>query len=290
MAQTVAVLGTGRMGAGMARRMRQSGFDVVVYNRTSAAAEVLAGEIGAMAVPTAREAAAAADFVISSLADDAAVRGVFGGPDGALAGLRHGTVVLEMSTIDPATVAEIASAIEAAGAALIDAPVSGSVALVEQGALTVMAGGSEPAMQTARPILDALAAKVYEVGDTGAGMTMKLAVNAIVHAVNVAVAEALVLAEQAGIDRATAYEVFSNSAAGSPFIRYKQDAFLNSDATPVDFSLDLVAKDLDLILGLAERAGVEMDQGSVNRAVVGKAISSGLGERDMSAVAEYLRR
>jgi 3-hydroxyisobutyrate dehydrogenase-like beta-hydroxyacid dehydrogenase len=290
MTQTVAVLGTGRMGAGMARTLRQSGFDVVVYNRTAESAQALAGEIGAIAAPTAREAAAAADVVISSLADDVAVRDVFAGPDGAPAGLRQGTVVLEMSTIDPATVAEIALAIEAAGGTLIDAPVSGSVALVEQGALTVMAGGSRDAMAKARPVLETLAAKVYETGDLGSGATVKLAVNAIVHAVSVAVAEALVLAEKAGVDRATAYEVFANSAVGSPFIEYKQAAFLNSEETPVDFPLDLVAKDLELILGFAERLGVDMVQSTATRAVTENAIAAGIGDRDMSAVADYLRR
>jgi 3-hydroxyisobutyrate dehydrogenase-like beta-hydroxyacid dehydrogenase len=290
MTQTVAVLGTGRMGAGMARTLRQSGFDVVVYNRTAESAQALAGEIGAIAAPTAREAAAAADVVISSLADDVAVRDVFAGPDGAPAGLRQGTVVLEMSTIDPATVAEIALAIEAAGGTLIDAPVSGSVALVEQGALTVMAGGSRDAMAKARPVLETLAAKVYETGDLGSGATVKLAVNAIVHAVSVAVAEALVLAEKAGVDRATAYEVFANSAVGSPFIEYKQAAFLNPEETPVDFPLDLVAKDLELILGFAERLGVDMVQSTATRAVTENAIAAGIGDRDMSAVADYLRR
>jgi 3-hydroxyisobutyrate dehydrogenase-like beta-hydroxyacid dehydrogenase len=287
--QTVAVLGTGRMGAAMARTLRQAGFDVVLYNRSADSAQALADEVGATAVSTPREAAAAAQVVISSLADDTAVTEVYSGPDGAAAGLGEGAVVLEMSTIDPGTVAEIAPAIEAAGATLIDAPVSGSVPLVEQGALTVMAGGTGEGMETARPVLDALAAKVYEVGELGSGATMKLAVNAIVHAVNIAVAEALVLAEEAGVDRATAYEVFANSAAGSPFIQYKRAAFENPEEAPVAFSLDLVAKDLDLILGLADRVGVEMDQSAANRAVAGKAIAAGLGDRDMSAVAGYLR-
>jgi 3-hydroxyisobutyrate dehydrogenase-like beta-hydroxyacid dehydrogenase len=287
--QTVAVLGTGRMGAAMARTLRQAGFDVVLYNRSADSAQALADEVGATAVSTPREAAAAAQVVISSLADDTAVTEVYSGPDGAAAGLGEGAVVLEMSTIDPGTVAEIAPAIEAAGATLIDAPVSGSVPLVEQGALTVMAGGAGEGMETARPVLDALAAKVYEVGDLGSGATMKLAVNAIVHAVNIAVAEALVLAEEAGVDRATAYEVFANSAAGSPFIQYKRAAFENPEEAPVAFSLDLVAKDLDLILGLADRVGVDMDQSAANRAVAGKAIAAGLGDRDMSAVAGYLR-
>jgi 3-hydroxyisobutyrate dehydrogenase-like beta-hydroxyacid dehydrogenase len=289
MTQTVAVLGTGRMGSGMARTLRQSGFNVVVYNRTAESAQALAGEIGAIAAPTAREAAAAADVVISSLADDAAVTDVYSGPNGAAAGLSDGTVVLEMSTIDPGTVAEIAAVIEAAGAVLIDAPVSGSVPLVAQGALTVIAGGTEEGMETARPVLDALAGKVYHVGDLGSGATMKLAVNAIVHAVNVALAEALVLSEKAGVDRAAAYEVFANSVAGSPFIEYKQAAFLAPEDTPVDFPLDLVAKDLDLILELGERVGADMDQGTVNRAVVDQALAAGLGDQDMSAIADYLR-
>jgi 3-hydroxyisobutyrate dehydrogenase len=289
MSQTVAVLGAGRMGAAMVRKLVSGGFDVVVYNRSPEPAEALA-DMGAEAVSTPREAAARANVVISSLADDAAVRAVYLGPDGAAAGLREGTIVLEMSTIDPATVAEIGPAIEAAGATLIDSPVSGSVPLVEKGSLTIMAGGSGQSLEQARPVLDALAARVYEVGELGSGATMKLAVNAIVHAVNIALAEALVLAEGAGVDRATAYEVFANSAAGSPFIQYKQGAFLNPDETPVAFSLDLVAKDLDLILDLAERVGVEMDQGSANRSVAGKAIAAGLGGRDMSAVAQYLRR
>ncbi len=287
--QTVAVLGTGRMGTAMARTLSREGFDVVVYNRTPGAAEAVAAETGAAVVSTAREAAASGDIVISSLADDAAVRAVYSGPDGAPAGLRDGAVVLEMSTIDPGTVAEIAPAVEAAGATLLDAPVSGSVALVDQGALTIMAGGPSGAVAKARPVLDALAAKVYEVGDLGSGATMKLAVNAIVHAVNMALSEALVLAEKAGVDRATAYEVFANSAAGSPFISYKEAAFLNPEETPVAFSLDLVAKDLDLILGLAEREDVAMDQGEANRAIAGKAIAAGLGDQDMSAVAGYLR-
>ena len=287
--QTVAVLGAGRMGAAMVRTLRRSGFDVVVFNRSAEPVKVLVDEVGATAADTPREAAAAADVVISSLADDAAVVAVYSGSDGAAAGLTEGAVVLEMSTIDPSTVAEIAPAIDAAGATLIDAPVSGSVPLVDQGALTVMAGGSGEALEKAGPVLEALAAKVYEVGDLGSGATMKLAVNAVVHAINVAVSEALVLAEKAGVERAVAYEVFANSAAGSPFIHYKQGAFLSPDEAPVAFSLDLVAKDLDLILALADRVGVEMEQSAANRSVAGKAIAAGLGNDDMSVVAGFLR-
>lgn len=194
-----------------------------------------------------------------------------------------------MSTIDPRTLSVIEPEISGNGAALVNAPVSGSVQLVEAGNLTVMAGGDANAIAKAEPVLGVLAAKVFHVGGLGAGATTKLAVNAIVHSINVAVSEALVLAEKAGVDRATAYEVFASSAAGAPFVGYKRAAFESSETAPVAFSLDLVAKDLDLILAMDADVGVEMEQGTANRAVTGKAIGAGYGSNDVSSIARYLR-
>lgn len=273
----------------MVGTLRRAGFDVVVFNRTAARAEETAAATGAETAPTAAAAVSDADVVISSLADDAAVSEVYLGAEGAAAGLKSGAVVLEMSTIDPQTLTMIEPAISEAGATLLDAPVSGSVQLVEAGNLTVMVGGDADALAVAEPVLSALAARIFHVGPLGAGATIKLAVNAIVHAINISVSEALVLAEKAGVDRSTAYEVFAASAAGAPFVAYKRAAFENPDEAPVAFSLDLVAKDLDLILSLAEDVGVEMGQGAANRAVTGKAIDAGYGQSDMSAVAGYLR-
>ena len=152
-----------------------------------------------------------------------------------------------------------------------------------------MLGGPAEAVRQAGPALDALASQIFHVGDLGAGATVKLAVNAIVHAINVAVSEALVLAESSGVDRSTAYEVFASGAAAAPFVLYKRPAFEHPDETPIAFRLDLVGKDLDLILALAERVGVDMSQGVTNRDVVSKVVAAGLGERDMSIIAEYLR-
>jgi 3-hydroxyisobutyrate dehydrogenase/2-hydroxy-3-oxopropionate reductase len=285
----VAVVGLGRMGAAIARRLVESGATVVVANRTSAKAEALASELGIAWVPSGAAAAAGAGVVISCVADDSAVLESYSGETGIAAGLEPESVVLEMSTIDPATVAAIRPQVERAGAELVDAPVSGSVSLVLEGKLTVMAGGRERAVERARPVLDALAATVFHLGASGTGATMKLAVNSMVHAINVALSEALVLAERSGVDRSLAYDVFSAGVAGSPFVAYKRNAFLDPDTTPVAFSLDLVAKDLDLILGLADRVGAEMLQGAASRGLVGAAIDAGLGARDMSVVAEYLR-
>lgn len=286
---SVSVLGMGRMGAAMAKTLAEAGFELTVWNRSSDTARMVANSIGARLAETPREAAGAADIVLTSLADDGAVRAVYSGSDGIAAGVRPGAVIVEMSTIDPSVVDEIGNLLDAAGADLIDAPVSGSVQLVEQGKLTIMAGGDARAIEKARPALEALSAKLFHVGERGSGATIKLAVNALVHGINGALAEALVLAEAAGVERATAYEVFAAGAGGAPFVQYKQAAYQDPDGAPVAFSLDLVAKDLDLITGLGERVGVEMPVSLANLALARRAIEAGLGDRDMSALAVFLR-
>ncbi|MFC0527897.1 NAD(P)-dependent oxidoreductase [Phytohabitans kaempferiae] len=284
-ASKVAVIGTGRMGAGMAVRLRESGADVVVWNRT----REKAAATGCAVAQTAREAVAQADVALVSLADDAAVHAAYDGPDGVVAGLREGTVVVETSTVDPETVRRVEPLVAARGATLLDGPVSGSIALVEKGQLTFMVGGPDSAVDQVRPVLDRLARQVFHVGPAGSGAVVKLAVNTVVLALNQALAEALVLAERAGVPPETTYEVLVNSAVGSAFVSYKRAAFERPDETPVAFSLDLVAKDLDLVRQLAERVGAPMPQAGANLGVATAAIAAALGDRDMSAVAAYLR-
>lgn len=285
----VAVLGLGRMGAAMAGTLARVGFDLVVWNRTPARAEEVSSAIGARMASTAAEAVADAAVVVSSLADDAALIEVHTGSGGTLEGMQSETVVVETSTVDPTTVIDLARRFSDAGGHLLDSPVSGSVALVEQGALTSMVGGDSEALERARPVINALSKAVFHLGSHGAGATMKLAVNAFVHAINLALSEALVLAEQAGIDRHRAYEVFANGAGASPFVLYKREAFERPDETPVGFSVELMAKDLDLILTLAERLAVPMEQGRVTAAATARALQDGFGERDMSSLAVHLR-
>ncbi len=286
---TVAVVGAGRMGGAMVGTLRRAGVPVRVWNRTAAVAREVADRTGASSSQTVVEAMDGADVVISSLADDAAVIATYGGSVGVAAGSHEGQVVLEMSTIAPHTVREIAPPIEERGATLLDAPVSGSVATVEKGALTIMVGGDRSAMDRASPVLDALATNVVYVGALGAGATMKLAVNALIHAIDVGLSEALVLAEKAGVDRGIAYDIFASGAAAAPFVLYKREAFEHPDRTPPAFLMDLMAKDLDLILALAEEVGAPMDQAAQNRKTVGDALAAGFEGHDLSAVAEYLR-
>lgn len=282
----VALLGTGRMGGAMVGTLRRAGFDVVAWNRDRGKCYAVAHTSGAEVAEGAAEAASAADVAITSLADDAAVEAVYAD---AVEGFHAGQVVLEMSTIAPETVRKVARSVQGRGATMLDAPVSGSVPVVERGELLIMVGGDPDALERARPVLEALSSTIIHVGELGTGATMKLAVNALVHGLAVALSESLVLAERAGVERTTAYEVFASGAAAAPFVLYKRAAFERPDETPVAFSLDLVAKDLDLILALAERVGAPMPQADTNREEVRAALAAGMGESDMSALAGYLR-
>jgi 3-hydroxyisobutyrate dehydrogenase-like beta-hydroxyacid dehydrogenase len=285
----VAVVGAGRMGAAMVGTLRRAGLPVVVFNRTRPRAEAAAEAAGAEVADSAREAAAGAQVVLSSLADDAAVEAAFTGPDGVVAGLRPGTVVCESSTIDPGTVRRLAPLVEERRAFLLDTPVSGSVSTVEAGQLTIMAGGDPAVLDRVRPVLEPLAKQVIHMGELGSGAVMKLTVNSVLHGLNLALAEGLVLAERAGVARETAYEVIASSAVAAPFVHYKREAFEHPGRPPVAFSLDLVSKDLDLVLDLAAQAGATMEQAATNRQVVRAAVAAGLGAHDLSELATYLR-
>ena len=285
----VALVGAGRMGSAMAGRVADAGHDVVVFNRARSRAEEAAGRTGARVADSARVAAESAEVCLISLADDAAVMATYLDDNGLIAGLQPGAVVCDASTVAPATVRSLAPLVAQKDATLLDTPVSGSVSVVESGTITVMVGGDREALDRARPVLDAFAKSIFHLGDVGAGATMKLVVNSLVHALNVAVSEALVLAENAGLDRETVYDIFETGAAGAPYVKYKREAFLNPGEIPVAFSLGLVAKDQQLIHALAELTGTRMDQAEASRELVAEAVQTGMGERDISEVAVFLR-
>jgi 3-hydroxyisobutyrate dehydrogenase-like beta-hydroxyacid dehydrogenase len=277
------------MGGAMAATIARGGSETILWNRDASKAERLSAELGVPVAPSPAEAAAKADVVLTSLADDAAMRQVYLDPGGIVEGIDSSAVAIDTSTVDPRTIEEIGRAVDATGADFLDCPVSGSVSTVEAGALTIMAGGDAVVIERVRPVLDALASKVVHVGGRGAGAATKLAVNDLVHGLNIALSEALVLAERAGVERGTAYEVFASGAAGAPFVQYKREAYEHPDTTPVAFSLDLVAKDLELITRLGERVGVPMRQARTSLDIVRSAIANGYGERDLSEIAVFLR-
>jgi 3-hydroxyisobutyrate dehydrogenase-like beta-hydroxyacid dehydrogenase len=286
---TVAVVGCGRMGSAMARSLARGGSDLVLHNRTPERAVSLADELGARTAPSPAEAAAAAEVVITMLANQEAVEASWVGDDGLLSGARSGSVLVDMSTVPPSVIQSFASAATEAGVGILDAPVSGSVPLAETGKLTIMAGGSAGDLEKARPVLEQLATSIHHIGPLGTAAALKLAVNTLIFGLNQSVSEALVLAERAGIPREVAYDVFAAGAAGAPYVGYKRAAFVDPEGTPVAFSLDLAAKDLRLILELADSLGVEMPQTRINQELVQAATEEFGPDRDTSIVATHLR-
>ncbi len=286
---TVGILGTGRMGGSMARALAAAGFEVVCWNRTPDSSSALAAELGGRSVANPADVARAADVCVSMLADGPAVESVYAGPDGLLAGARPGNVLVDSSTVSPSTIRQFETAARRAGAGILDAPVSGSVSLALAGTLTIMVGGEAADVERGRPVLSALASTIFHLGPLGTGAAMKLAVNTVIFGVNQAVAEALVLAEAAGIDRSVAYGVLAASAVRSPYIDYKRASFLEPETAPVAFALDLAAKDLRLISALAAELGLSLPQTAANLALIDAASADGRGDRDLSRVADHLR-
>jgi 3-hydroxyisobutyrate dehydrogenase-like beta-hydroxyacid dehydrogenase len=227
--------------------------------------------------------------VITMLADDRALLDAWTGVAGALTTVRPGTLAIDMATVSPDTIATLARLLGERDVALVDAPVSGSVPAATAATLMIMAAGEPAAVERARVVLSALGDRILALGPSGAGSSMKLAVNAIVHSLNQAVSEALVLAERAGIERARAYEVFADSAVAAPFVRYKRAAYERPGEVPVGFRLDLAAKDLRLALALAADVGADLPQTRANLAVLDDAVAAGYGADDESAVAQHLR-
>lgn len=251
----VGFAGLGRMGQPMARRLLEAGFPLSVHNRTRARAERLVAD-GATFAATPRELAADVDVLITMVADGDVARHVLLGEGGALAGARAGLVVIEMSTIGPVVARELVAAAAERGATLLDAPVSGSVALAQSGALTTIVGGDRATFERVRPVLAAMTARQLWLGPSGAGAAMKLALNGMLAVTAQAVGEVLAVAERNEIDPALAYDALEASAVGSPFVRYKRGSYLDPDGTPVAFSLALMQKDLELALAQARAAGV----------------------------------
>lgn len=287
----VAVLGTGRMGSAMARRLAAAGHGVRLWNRTPQTAAALAAELGGRSAATPAEAVAGCDVVLSVLADGDITSAVLLDPD-VVAATGETTVVVDHATSGVAAARHVAAGLAAHGTAFVDAPVSGSVPTVMAGQLLVMASGAQADIDTAGPVLDSYAKAVVRVGDAGAGQVMKLAVNLVVHTLAAAVGESLVLAGRGGIAAGAAYDVLAASVVGAPFVQYKREAYvseLSGAAAPVAMSVALTAKDLRLIGELAGTLGLDLPVTAAVGAAYGGALEAGLGDADMAALVRRLR-
>ena len=252
----VGFIGLGAMGTRMAGRLLAAHHDVVVYNRTPERTRPLE-QRGAKVAATPKELAAGVEIVFSSVANDAALEQVMFGPDGALAGTRAGTTVVEMSTVNPRTSRRLHEAARGKGVSVLDAPVSGSTVQAEQGQLVIFVGGEEDVYQRCQSILAVLGSKTFYLGPSGAGATMKLCVNTLLGLGVQALAEAVALGVKAGLPRERFLQVLGETAVVSPSQKAKLEN-VRKDEYPPAFALRLMFKDFGLIVETAMELSVPM--------------------------------
>jgi len=279
---TVAFIGLGAMGAPMAGNLQQAGFSLRVFNRTPAKAQPLAAA-GAAVCASAGEAARGAQFVVSMVADDDATREVMLGPSGVVAACAPGTVIVDSSTNTPSMAREVAAAARARGCSYLDAPVSGSLAQARGRELVFMVGGDAPALEAAQGLLAAMGRMVRHMGPSGSGATIKLINNMLSGTMNAAIAEAMMVAEAAGLDAAATLEILGEGAAGSRLVRTKIPKIAARDFAP-QFQLALMEKDLRYFLALAQALDRPAPLASLVRNQLQAARRADLGQLDVSAI------
>ncbi|HEY3749829.1 MAG TPA: NAD(P)-dependent oxidoreductase [Pseudonocardiaceae bacterium] len=284
---TIGFIGLGAMGAPLAGRLLD-GNQVYGTNRTKAKAAALIGQ-GLRWRDTPREVAATADVLFSMVTDDSALAAITDGPDGVLAGLRPGTVYVEMSTVSPRVSRELAARVSATGTTMIDAPVSGSVPSAQTGTLAIMVGGPEAAFHTAEPLLNRLGSTVTHVGDNGQGLLLKLAINISLAMQMLAFSEGLLLAERGGIDPKLAAETMAASSIGSPMLRTRAALVLDLPEQAW-FDMRFMHKDIRLALVAARDGEVPLPAATTADAVLSRAEQLGYGHRDIAGLFQVLDR
>jgi 3-hydroxyisobutyrate dehydrogenase-like beta-hydroxyacid dehydrogenase len=285
---TLGFVGLGAMGSRLARRLLEAGFTVVGYNRTQAKARPLI-DAGLRLGKTPREVAEASEVVFSMVTDNDALRAVALGPDGIVAGLRHGAVYAEMSTVSPAVTREIGEAVAARGAAMLDTPNAGSPTRVVAGPASIAAGGEAAALERARPYLLAMApGGITHVGPLGLAKTMKIATNLGLAVQMLAFCEALLLAEKSGISRELAVEALMKSVIASPMVKYRGPFVLGKMPSEAWFPLPMIQKDMQLALDHGHAVGVPLPLTALTQEWLTMARGSNLGDYDFAILFDVL--
>jgi 3-hydroxyisobutyrate dehydrogenase-like beta-hydroxyacid dehydrogenase len=284
---SIGFVGLGNMGGNMAARFLAAGYSVYGEERHREHADELVHE-GLQWRDTPREVAEAADIVITSVPDDGVLEEVASGPNGILAGLAVEKIWVDMSTVSPRASRELAERVRAVGAAMLDAPVSGSVPQVQSGTLTIMVGGDEAAYARVEPLLRELGTPRL-VGENGQGLLLKLAINISLAVQMLAFSEGVLLAERGGLSRELAVEVMSESPIGSPLLKGRAPLVLD---LPEDawFDIELAHKDIRLALETGRSEGVPLPSAALADEVFTKASELGYGHRDIAALFEVLSR
>jgi 3-hydroxyisobutyrate dehydrogenase-like beta-hydroxyacid dehydrogenase len=285
---TLGFVGLGAMGSRLARRLLDAGFTVVGYNRTAAKARPLV-DAGMRLGGSPSAVAEASDVVFSMVTDNDALRAVALAPDGIVAGLRREAVFVEMSTVSPAVTREVGEAVSARGAAMLDAPISGSTITVEAGTASIAAGGDVAALERARPYLLAMApGGITHVGPLGLAKTMKIATNLGLAVQMLAFCEAVLLAEKSGIARELAVEALMKSVIASPMVKYRGPFVVGKMPTDAWFPVPMIQKDMQLALDHGHAVGVPLPLTALTQEWLTMACGSGLGHYDFAILFDVL--
>ncbi len=284
----VGFVGLGKMGRPMTLRLLAAGHEVTVHSRSRGPVEALV-QCGARAAWSPREVAEASEVVLAALPTEAAVRAVFLGPDGLVAAARPGQILVDHSTVSPATSREIAEAARSRGASFLDAPVSGGPGGAEAGTLTVMVGGEREAFQRALPVFQAFGTNIHLVGPSGLGTVVKLVNQLLVGIHTAASAEAVVFGVKLGADPQALLEIIGTSFGGSTMLSRNLPRMIRRDFSPATPSV-LILKDLGIITDVAREQNVRLLLGSLAQQLFVEARGLGLDELDMSALVQPLER
>jgi 3-hydroxyisobutyrate dehydrogenase len=283
----IAVLGTGIMGAAMARNLLAAGFEVRAWNRSREKAEPLADD-GATVADSPAEAAEGAGFVLTMLADADAVAEAAGGEDGALSVLPEDGVWLQMSTVGLEGQEKLAGIADEHGVYYVDAPVLGTKEPAEQGQLIVLASGPEEVGDRCEPVFDAVGSKTLWLGPAGAGSRLKLVTNNWIVGLLGALAETISFAEALGVDPNRFLEVIEGGPLGVPYAQMKGQMMIEEEF-PTSFSANLARKDANLVLQAAEANGLRLPLTEAAAEHFDEAIDAGHGEEDMAAIYQATR-
>jgi 3-hydroxyisobutyrate dehydrogenase-like beta-hydroxyacid dehydrogenase len=281
-------VGLGVMGGQMAARLLSKGHTVTGYNRTKSKAQWLIDK-GMKWADSPRSVAEAADTTFVMVTNSAALEAVANGPDGLLAGLGAGKLIIDMSTVSPAVSRNLAAKVREKGADMVDAPVSGSVITLQQGKLSVMVGGKAATFDRVKPLLDDVGPKVTHVGDNGLALSMKIATNLSLMAQMLSFSESVLLAEKSGIAREVAVDVLTHSVIASPMVQYRGPFVLNMPEEAW-FDVNMMQKDMQLALEMGRQLDVPLPTTAIGNEMLTAARGMGLAKRDFATVFDVLAR
>jgi len=284
----VGYIGLGLMGKSIARNILKAGFPLVVHNRSHAAVEELVAE-GAVAASSPKEVAAQVDVVFTNLPDTPDVEKVVLGENGIIEGAHHGLIVIDNSTIKPASARMIAEKLAERNMFALDAPVSGGDIGARNGTLTIMVGGDASALEKAMPVLMAMGKTVTHVGDAGAGQVAKAANQIMVAAQMVAMGELLVFAKKAGVDPKKVVDAIKGGAAQCWTLDVKPPRLFDGNRSP-GFKAHMQLKDLKIILDTAQEYDIPLSGAMANTKLFQQMIDSGMGDLDNSAVVGVIEK